>query len=55
MRKNNIHVDFRILEFAVIRFYDEVRSFINSRKCKQMNLGVEMKLILEIIITGGLW
>ena len=32
---------FRKLEFAVIRFYDEIRSFINLRKSKQMKLDVE--------------
>ena len=31
-----------MLEFAVIRFYDDIRSFINARESKQtMDLDVE--------------
>ena len=44
-----------MLEFAVIRFYDEIRSFINSKEInKEWTWMLKVKLILEIIIIDVL-
>jgi len=43
-----------MLEFAVIRFYDEIRNFINSRNSIVIIIVIIIIILIIIIITPGL-